>query len=84
MRVHQCFSYRYIVAVSFCLFVCLFVCWLFIDCIGGIMINVLASIAVYRVLELRSGQTKDCKIGKCYFPAKHTALRTKNKDSESE
>jgi len=48
------------------------------------MINVLASIAVYRVLELRSGQTKDCKIGKCYFPAKHTALRTKNKDSESE
>jgi hypothetical protein len=27
-----------------------------------------------------SGQTKDYKIGICYFSAKHSALRRKNKD----
>ena len=30
--------------------------------------------------ELRSGQTKDNKIGVCCFSAKHTALRSKSKD----
>ena len=30
--------------------------------------------------ELQSGQTKDCKIGMCCFPAKHATLRRKIKD----
>jgi hypothetical protein len=32
------------------------------NCIGGVMVIVLTSIAVDRVLELRSGQTKNYKI----------------------
>jgi len=40
----------------------------------------LASSAVDRGFEPRSGQTKDCKIGICCFHAKHTALRRKIKD----
>jgi hypothetical protein len=47
-------------------------------CIGGIMVGVLASSAVDRGLEPRSGHTKDYKIGICCFSAKHTALRRKN------
>ena len=35
---------------------------------------------VDRGLKLRSGQTKDYKIGICYFSAKHAALRRKSKD----
>jgi hypothetical protein len=31
-------------------------------------------------LEPRSVQTKDNKIGTCYFSTKHAALRRKNKD----
>jgi hypothetical protein len=31
-------------------------------------------------LQLRSGQTKDYKIGICCFSAKHAALRRKSKD----
>jgi hypothetical protein len=38
-------------------------------CIGGVMVSVLASSAVYRGFELRSGQTKDYKIGNCCFSA---------------
>ena len=44
------------------------------------MISVLASSAVDRVFEPRSGQTKDYKIGIYCFSAKHTALRRKSKD----
>ena len=36
--------------------------------------------AEYLEIELRSDQIKDYKIGICCFSAKHTALRSKNKD----
>jgi hypothetical protein len=48
--------------------------------IGGVMISVLASSAVERRFENRSGQTKDYETGMCYFSAKHPALRRKSKD----
>ena len=48
--------------------------------IGGVMVSVLASSAVDRGFEPRSGQTKDYKIGICCFSAKHAALRKRNKD----
>ena len=38
------------------------------------------SSVVDRGFEPRSGQTKDYKIGICYFAAKNTALRRKSKD----
>ena len=44
------------------------------------MVSVLASSAVDRVFEHRSGQTKDYKIGICCFSAKHETLRRKSKD----
>ena len=44
------------------------------------MVSVLASSAVDRGFEHRSGQTKDYKIGICCFSAKHAALRRKTKD----
>jgi predicted LPLAT superfamily acyltransferase len=44
------------------------------------MVNVLASSAVDRRVETRLVQTKDYKIGICYFSAKHTAVRRKSKD----
>jgi hypothetical protein len=47
--------------------------------IGGEMVSVLASTVVDRRFEPRSGQTKDYKIGKCCFSAKHSALRRKSK-----
>jgi len=45
-----------------------------------VMVNVLASCAVDRGFESRSGQTKDYKICICCFSAKHTSLRRKSKD----
>jgi hypothetical protein len=48
--------------------------------IGGVMVSVLASSAVDRGFEPRSGQTKDYTIGICCFSAKHAALRRKSKD----
>jgi hypothetical protein len=48
--------------------------------IGGVMVSVLASSAVDRGFEPRSGQTKDYKIGICCFFTKHTALSRKSKD----
>ena len=48
--------------------------------IGGVMVSVLASSAVNRGFEPRSGQTKDNKIVICCFSAKHAALRRKSKD----
>jgi hypothetical protein len=44
------------------------------------MISVLASSAVDRGFESRSGQTKDYKIGIHCFSAKQAALRRKGKD----
>ena len=44
------------------------------------MVNVLVSSAVDRGFEPRSGQTKDCKIGICYFSVTDVALRRKSKD----
>jgi hypothetical protein len=48
--------------------------------IGGVMVSLLASSAVDRGLEPRSGQPKDYKICICCFSAKHVALRRKSKD----
>jgi hypothetical protein len=48
--------------------------------IGGVMVSLLASSAVDRRFEPRSGQTKDYKIGICCFSAKHAALRRNNKN----
>ena len=44
------------------------------------MVTVLASRAVDRGFEPRSGQTKDYTIGMCCFSTKHAALRRKIKD----
>jgi hypothetical protein len=44
------------------------------------MISVLASSAVDRRFEPRSGQNKDYKIVSCCFTTKHAALRRKSKD----
>ena len=48
--------------------------------IGGVMICVLASIAVDREFEPQSGQTKDYDNGICCFSANRVALRRKSKD----
>ena len=42
--------------------------------------SVLASSAVDRRFQPRSGQTKDNTIGMCCLSAKHAALRDKSKD----
>ena len=61
-----------------------FIIWEFfitsLNCIGGVMVSVLTSSAVYRGFEPRLGQTKDYKIGICCFSAKHAALKRKSKD----
>jgi hypothetical protein len=44
------------------------------------MVSVLASSAVDRGFDPRSGQTKDYKIGNCCFSPKHARLRRKSKD----
>jgi hypothetical protein len=51
-----------------------------LNCIGGVMVSMLASSAVDLGFEPWSGQTKDYKIDICCFSAKHTALRSKSKD----
>ena len=43
------------------------------------MVSVLASSAVDRGFDPRSGHTKGYKIGICCFSAKHVVLRRKNK-----
>jgi hypothetical protein len=54
--------------------------------IGGVMVSMLASRAVNRGFESRSGQTKDYKIDICCFSAKHASLKKKIRlvGSESE
>jgi hypothetical protein len=44
------------------------------------MVSMLASSAVDRGSEPRSGKTKDYKIVICCFSAKHAALKSKSKD----
>ena len=46
--------------------------------IGGVLVSVLASSAIYRGFKPRSGQTKDYNIGICCFSAKHAALPRKS------
>jgi hypothetical protein len=52
------------------------------NCMGGVMVSMLARSAVDRGFEPRSGQTKTIKLefATLYFSAKHTALRRKSKD----
>ena len=47
---------------------------------GGLIVGVLASSAVDRGFEPRSGQTKGYTIGICCFFAKNAALQRKSKD----
>jgi hypothetical protein len=47
--------------------------------IGGVMVRALASSVVDRGFERRSGQTKDYKIGICWFSVRHAVLRKKSK-----
>jgi hypothetical protein len=44
------------------------------------MVSVLASCALDREFESRSGQTKDYKIGICCLSANHAELSRKSKD----
>jgi hypothetical protein len=44
------------------------------------MVSVLASSAVDRGFEPKSGQTKDYQIGIRFFSSKHAAFRRKSKD----
>ena len=51
-----------------------------LNCIGGVMVSVHASIVVDYGFKPQSGQTKDYKIGICRFYAKHASLSSKSKD----
>ena len=46
-----------------------------LDCIGGVMVSMLASSVVDRGFDPRLGQTKDYKIVICCFSAMHAAIR---------
>jgi hypothetical protein len=48
--------------------------------IGGVLLGVLASSAVDRGFEPRSGQAKNYDVGICCFSGKHAVLRRKSKD----
>ena len=48
--------------------------------LGGVIVSILASSVVDFGFESQSGQTKDYKIGICFFSAKHAVLRKKSKD----
>jgi hypothetical protein len=50
------------------------------NCVSGVMVNVFASSVIDHVFKPRLGLTKDYKIDISCFSAKHTALRSKNKD----
>ena len=61
-------------------FICMVVIYIVVsfkvgDHIGGVIVNVVASSAEGRGLEVRSGQIKDYKIGISCFYAKYGALR---------
>jgi hypothetical protein len=48
--------------------------------IGSVVVSVLASSAIYRGFESRSGQTKDYQLVFVAYNAKHVELRRKSKD----
>jgi hypothetical protein len=48
--------------------------------IGDVIVSVVVSRAVDRWFKHRSGQTKDYKIGMCFFFAKHKSLRRMTKE----
>jgi hypothetical protein len=48
--------------------------------IGDVMASMIALGTVHRGFEPRSGQTKDYKIGFCFFSAKHVAFIRKSKE----
>ena len=48
----------------------------FSDRINGVLVSVIGSSVIYHGFQPRLGQTKDYKIGICYFAAKRTALRS--------
>ena len=54
--------------------------WMAFNCIGGVMVNALASSMVDRAFQPWSYQTKDYNIGICCFSTKHAALRRKSKN----
>ena len=60
------------------MFICTYVKIFDFSRIGRVMVSVLASGAVHRGFEPRSGKTKDNKIGIYCFSAKHAALRRKS------
>jgi hypothetical protein len=51
-----------------------------IDCIGGVMVSVLASGAIDCGFETQFGQIKENEIGICCFSSKHAVLRNMRKD----
>jgi hypothetical protein len=56
----------------------LFVYYKCVNCIGGVMVSVLAASVVDHGSESWPGQTKDYTIGICSYSAKHAALRRKS------
>ena len=52
----------------------------FQDHMGGVVVSVLASSVVDRGFKSWLGQTKEFKIGICYFSVKHAVSRKKSKD----
>ena len=67
--------------LSFSRYLCFSILLLSIkNLIGDVMVRMIALSAVDCEFELRSDQTKDCRIGICCFSAKHAALRRESKD----
>ena len=50
------------------------------NCIGDVMVSMIASSAVDRSFEPRSSQINDYEIGMCCFSTKNAELRRKSKD----
>ena len=63
---------------SYFIYVCNYTMPFYHNRIDSVMVSVLASSAVYRGIEPRSGQTKYYAIGISCFISKHAALRRKN------
>ena len=57
-----------------------FVLQILINRVDGVMVSMLVSSAVDRGFEPRLSQTKDYRIGICWFSAKHASLRKNNND----
>jgi len=51
-----------------------------LNCIGGVMDNMLAFSVVDCGFKSQTGKTKDYEIGICCFSTKHLVLRSKSKD----